>query len=347
MPRGRKSKLRAREKRHQAQAEPMNLMGAQATSGVGRVSPSSSAWSRRNQQSSATAGSTSNPQGPQRATFTTTAAAGVSQARSNGRANNQVERRPRSSQVRAATEQLPRGPIDEKVVILVHYMLYKYQRKEPIKKVDMMRDIIQMHRSHYKEILKKASEHLEMVFGLDLKEMDPNRHIYVLVNKLVQSYDTRVSDGRGVPTTGLLMTILGVIFKKGNCATEEQIWEVLNVMGLYKGRRHFIFGEPRKLITQDLVKEKYLEYQQVPNSYPPRYQFLWGPRAYAETSKMKVLEFWAKVSDTVPSAFPSWYEEALREEEEKAEARAASRAHIRAMASARSRALSTRSSPRS
>uniref|UniRef100_A0A8I3NTD5 MAGE domain-containing protein n=1 Tax=Canis lupus familiaris TaxID=9615 RepID=A0A8I3NTD5_CANLF len=107
------------------------------------------------------------------------------------------------------------------------------------------------------------------------------------------------------------MNLLGVIFMKGNCATEEKIWEFLNKMRVYAGKRHFIFGEPKKLITEDLVKLKYLEYRQVPNSNPASYEFLWGPRAHAETSKMKVLEFWAKINHTVPSAFHSWYEEAL------------------------------------
>ena len=35
---------------------------------------------------------------------------------------------------------------------------------------------------------------------------------------------------------------------------------------------------------------------------------------------MKVLEFLAKVNDTVPSAFSSQYEESLRDEEERARA---------------------------
>ncbi|KAF0884340.1 MAGBA protein, partial [Crocuta crocuta] len=226
-----------------------------------------------------------------------------------------------------------RDPLDEKVVLLVHYLLQRYQKKELITKAGMLRNVIQMYRNQFHEILKRTSEHLELVFGLDLKEVDPNRHIYVLVNKLEPSYDAVSGDYGGVPKTGLLMTILGVIFTKCNCANEEQVWQTLNVIGLYEGRQHFIFGEPRKLITKDFVKEKYLEYRQVPGSDPPRYEFLWGPRAHAETSKMKVLEFLAKVHDTIPSAFPAWYEEALQDEEERAQARAAARAHTAAMAS--------------
>ncbi|VCW69317.1 unnamed protein product [Gulo gulo] len=133
------------------------------------------------------------------------------------------------------------------------------------------------------------------------------------------------------------MTILCVIFMKGNCATEEDIWEVLNVMGVYAERKHLIYGDPKKLVTQDLVQERYLQYRQVANSDPPRYEFLWGPRAHAETSKMKVLEFLAKIHDTVPSAFPSWYEEALQDEEERTRARFAALLRTGALADVRPR----------
>ena len=101
-------------------------------------------------------------------------------------------------------------------------------------------------------------------------------------------------------------------------------------------------GVPKKLITKDLVQEKYLGF----NSDPPCYEVLWGSRAHTETTKMKVLEFMAKIHNMVPTAFPSLYEEALRDEGERAEARASAKARIAALARARSSALA-RSSFRS
>ncbi|KAB0336506.1 hypothetical protein FD754_025637 [Muntiacus muntjak] len=166
----------------------------------------------------------------------------------------------------------------------------------------------------------RASGHIEALFAVYLKEVDSTIHSYDLVRKLNLPNNGRVWDGRCLPKTGLLMTVLGVIFLKGNCATEEDIWRFLNIMLVYAGRKHFFFGEPRKIITKDLVMMKYLEYHQVASSDPPHYKFLWGPRAHAETSKMKVLEFLAKVNDRVPSAFSTQYEEALRDEEEGARA---------------------------
>ncbi|XP_027953021.1 melanoma-associated antigen B10-like [Eumetopias jubatus] len=342
MPRGQKSKLRAREKRRQAREEPGHLAAAQASVPEEKESPSSpSPQFKDAPQSSPATGTPSNPQVTGRVCSTSTTAATASNARFNEGANNQMEEKPNASQARGTTEHWNRGPIDKKVAMLVYYLLYKYQMKEPITKADMLKNVIQIYKNHFHEILRKASEHLELVFGLDVKEVDPNRNIYVLVNKLESSYDGRVNDNGGVPKTGLLMTVLGVILTKGNCATEEQVWEVLNMMGLYDGMKNFIYGEPRKLITKDWVKEEYLQYRQIANSDPPRYEFLWGPRAHAETSKMKVLEFVAKIHDTVPSAFPCWYEEALRDEEERARAKVVAKASTAAMASARSRAMAS------
>ncbi|KAB0402004.1 hypothetical protein E2I00_002153 [Balaenoptera physalus] len=48
---------------------------------------------------------------------------------------------------------------------------------------------------------------------------------------------------------------------------------------------------------------------------------MWSPAAHAEINKMKVLEFFTRIYVTVPTALPFWYEEALRDEEERSQAR--------------------------
>ena len=161
---------------------------------------------------------------------------------------------------------------------------------------------------------------MEVVFGIDVKKDNTAKHSYVLVHKMNLPGNRIVHHGRGFSKTGLLMNLLGVILIKGNCATEEDIWDFVGKMNIYAGKRHSIFGEPKKLIIKDLVEEKYLEYQQVPNSDPPCYEFRWGPRAHAETSKMKILKFFSKVNGVDPTSFPYWYEEALRDEKERAAA---------------------------
>ena len=117
------------------------------------------------------------------------------------------------------------------------------------------------------------------------------------------------------------MMMLCLIFMNGNCVNEDYIWEVFKVMGVHPGVNHSIYGNVKKLITKDFVNEGYLEYRQVPINGSPCHQFLWGPRAQCETSKMRVLEFLAKVHNTVPTAFPSLYQEALRAEKERMQGR--------------------------
>ena len=137
-------------------------------------------------------------------------------------------------------------------------------------KEDILKIIYQSHHDRFAEILKRASECTELVFAVDLKEVDSVVPCYNLVSKLKLPNNGRVRGRRGLPKTGVLMNLLGMIFLKGNCAAEEDIWKYLDTMRVYAGRKHFIFGEPRKLITKDLVRLKYLEYRQVANSDPPR-----------------------------------------------------------------------------
>ncbi|XP_008589479.1 PREDICTED: melanoma-associated antigen B10-like [Galeopterus variegatus] len=337
MPRGQKSKLRAREKRRQAQEEPEGVEGAQATVAEKEKSVSSSSphFKEKPQKSSAS-GTPGDQQKPGKAPSSTAAAAAASSTRSHEGATSRVEEKSNTSQAQASTEHRQRGPVEKKSTMLMRYLLSKYEKKEPVTKADMLRNVIKTDKKHFPEILRRTSRNLELIFGLDMKEVDPNRSLYVLVNKLELSCDARVNDNTGLPKTGLLMTVLAVIFSKGNRATEEHIWKLLNMMGVYCGKEHFIFGEPRKLLTEDLVKENYLEYRQVPNSDPPSFEFLWGPRAYAETSKMKVLEFFSTFNRTVPSAYPRLYEEALRDEEERAQARVAARLPTRSRAASSS-----------
>ncbi|XP_019482668.1 PREDICTED: melanoma-associated antigen B16 [Hipposideros armiger] len=229
---------------------------------------------------------------------------------------------------------VPRNALDKNVALLVNYMLLKYQRREPVTKAAMLKKVTKGYKHHFVEILQRASERLEIVFGLDMKEVDPINHYYGLLIKIGLTYDGMQHGEKGVPKTGILILILGVIFMNGNRATEEKIWEFLNLSGLYPGKKHFIFGEPRELITKVFVKEKYLQYQQVADSDPAEFEFLWGPRAHAETSKMQVLEFLAKIHETDPSSFPSQYEEALQDEEERAHARISARAVSTSVAAA-------------
>nr|XP_035144673.1 melanoma-associated antigen 4 isoform X1 [Callithrix jacchus] len=209
-----------------------------------------------------------------------------------------------------------REALSKKVDELAHFLLLKYRAKEPVTKAEMLEKAVRNYRRYFPVIFGKASESLKMIFGIDVNDPDSTDQSYTLVTCLGLSYDGLGGGNHILPKTGLLILVLGTIAMEGDCAPEEEIWEELSVMEVYDGKEHSVFGEPRKLLTQDWVQEKYLEYRQVPGSDPARYEFLWGPRALAETSYVKVLEHVVKVNarDRIP--YPSLHDAALAEEEE-------------------------------
>lgn len=322
MPRGQKSKLRAREKRHQARAQ--NTVEEPAAPDPSFEGPD---------QASPAAAMPTPPNKLQGAHCTS------SHACENAGAPNQDEK---SSDGSDDSEEWNKDPINHKVVLLVKFLIEKYQTKEVITRADMLKCVFKTSKKHFTEILKRTTEYMQLAFGVDLKEVDPIRHCYALFNKLELTFDGRKEEKR--PNTGLLMMVLGLIFNKGNCASEKEVWEVLNIMGVYAHKKHCIYGEAKKVITEDLVRLKYLEYRKVPDSNPPSFEFSWGSRAQAEISKKKILEFWAKIHDTTPDAFKSLYEKAVKDDEERAQARSAARARTAAMSSSHSKAMTSSSS---
>ena len=344
MPRGHNNKYHALVKRHQVRRytqcpQEAQTSAAAAAEEEGPSSPSSGP--QGSPPSSPAAGESQKLQG---ALATSSPDAGASCAGSDEGAQGPDQESTGASQAALATQSIRNDPLTRKASMLVEFQLEKYGKKEPIMQNTLRTVINRKYRQHFPEILRRASERMELVFGLELKEVDHSRNIYVLISKLSLGGDEGPSDEKGLPKYGLLMALLGFIFMKGNRATEEEVWEFLTVLGIYAGRKHLIFGEPRRLITKELVQKKYLKYLQVPNSHPPHYEFLWGPRACAETSKMKVLEFLAKIHDTVPSSFRDLYDEALRDQVERAGLRVAMQDPAMAEASAPSRAKSCSSS---
>ncbi|XP_068819374.1 melanoma-associated antigen B4-like [Capricornis sumatraensis] len=270
--------------------------------------------------------------------------AGPSCAGSDEGAQGPGEESAGASQAAPATQSTRKDPLTRKASMLVEFLLEKDTKKEPISQHTLLKVVGRKYRQHFLEILRRASKHMELVFGLKLTVVGRSMIIYALIYKLNLGGDEGLSEGGGLPKSGFLMVLLGIIFRKSNHAPGEDVWEFLSVLGVYTGRSHWIFGEPRRLLTKDLVQKKYLKYRQVPNSDPLHYEFLWGLRACVETSKMKVLEVLAKIHDTVPTSFPDLYDEALRDQAERAGLRGTARAPTMAEASAPSRAKSYSSS---
>uniref|UniRef100_A0A2K5KMG2 MAGE domain-containing protein n=1 Tax=Cercocebus atys TaxID=9531 RepID=A0A2K5KMG2_CERAT len=176
--------------------------------------------------------------------------------------------------------------LQERANKLVKYLMIKDYKKIPIKRADMLKDVIREYDEHFPEIIERATYTLEKKFGIHLKEIDKEEHLYILVC-------TRDSSAR----------LLG---KEGPC---HRLCSWIPFLALRV--RHPFLGDLRKLITDDFVKQKYLEYKKIPNSNPPEYEFLWGLRARHETSKMRVLRFIAQNQNRDPREWKAHFLEAV------------------------------------
>ncbi|XP_010381711.1 melanoma-associated antigen 6 [Rhinopithecus roxellana] len=298
----------------QAQGEALGLVGAQASATEEQETASSSFTLVEVTLGEVPAAESPGPtQRPQGASTLPTTISYTLWSQSDEGSSNQEEEGPSTFPDLESSFQ---AALSRKVAELVHFLLLKYRAREPVTKAEMLESVMRNCQYFFPVIFSKASESLQLVFGIKLMEVDPTGHLYILVTCLGLSYDGLLGDNQMMPKTGLLIIILAIIAKEGDCAPEEKIWEELNVMEVFEGREDSIFTDSRKLLTQDLVQENYLEYRQVPGSDPACYEFLWGPRALIETSYVKVLHHMLKMSEGPRISYPPLHEWALREGEE-------------------------------
>lgn len=221
---------------------------------------------------------------------------------------------PSASQVQRARELYTPAQIDLKVAEVVQFVLIKDQKKVPIRRADIAKHIIKEYRTMNQEIMKRVGKTLEQVFGLKLVEIDPKSHIYILVNKLESLPDEPFSLVPSSPKYGLLFTILSVIFMKGGVVKEGVVWNFLKKLRVDPGERHDILGDVKKLVTDEFVRQKYLEYVRIPHTEPLEFEFRWGVRADQEVSKRKILDFVGELFDQDPTSWTQQYREATAAE---------------------------------
>nr|XP_051690680.1 melanoma-associated antigen D4 [Oryctolagus cuniculus] len=145
----------------------------------------------------------------------------------------------------AATSQIPSRHVlclpprnvtllQERANKLVKYLMIKDYKKIPIKRSDMMKDVIREYDEHFPEIIERATYTLEKKFGIHLKEIDKEEHLYILICTR-DSSARLLGKTKDTPRLSLLLVILGVIFMNGNRASEAVLWEALRKMGLRPG----------------------------------------------------------------------------------------------------------------
>ncbi|KAI5934537.1 Melanoma-associated antigen 10 [Manis javanica] len=244
-------------------------------------------------------------QGPEGACPSPTASASVPPTQSDGGSGSPVEVGLGTSQVLSS---FPSIVIHDKAAQLVAFLLLKYVAMESTTKAEMLEVLGLDHQDQFPVIFSRVSECLQLAFGIDVEDVDPSDHSYMLVTAPGLTYSGQLSHEESLPKSGLLLFLLTIIFLEGGSVPEAKVWEMLGVMGIFPGRLHVIFGDPSKLIAQVWVREQYLEYLQVPDRDPARFHLLWGRRAHMEIHRVKVLEFMAKVKDCTAIASLTCYD---------------------------------------
>lgn len=217
---------------------------------------------------------------------------------------------PSTSQVQRGLEKFTAAQVDQKTAEVVQYFLVKDQKKIPVRRADLVKNVVKEYRNIYPEIIKRAARTFEQVFGLKLVIIDPKNHVYILVNNLETPEGASPINGLTNPKTGLLFVILSVIFMKGGVARETLIWNVLKKLRVDPGEKHEDFGDVKKLVTDEFVRQKYLEFLRVPHTEPVEHTVQWGQRAQVEVSKAKILEFMGQLYEQDPQSWSQHYREA-------------------------------------
>uniref|UniRef100_G3U8C6 MAGE domain-containing protein n=1 Tax=Loxodonta africana TaxID=9785 RepID=G3U8C6_LOXAF len=189
--------------------------------------------------------------------------------------------------------------LQERANKLVKYLMIKDYKKIPIKRSDMLKDVIREYDEHFPEIIERATYTLEKKFGIHLKEIDKEEHLYILV--CTQDSSARLlGKTKDTPRLSLVLVILGL---KASISEAKTLGVSLGVEKSPSRRLEAKISFPLSL--------RYLEYKKIPNSSPPEYEFLWGLRARHETSKMRVLRFIAQNQNRDPREWKAHFLEAV------------------------------------
>lgn len=217
---------------------------------------------------------------------------------------------PSTSQVQKGLQRLTAAQVDQKMSEVVQYFLIKDQKKIPIRRAGIVKDVLREYRNIYPEIMKRVERTFEQVFGLKVVEIDTKNHIYILINKLQTVEGAPLSMCPSTPKTGLLFVTLGIIFMKGGVVKESLLWNTLKKLRVDPGEKHEDFGDVKKVMMDEFVRQRYLEYVRIPHTEPAEFEFHWGQRADIEVSKVKLLEFMGQLHDQEPQSWTQQYREA-------------------------------------
>ncbi|XP_063953197.1 non-structural maintenance of chromosomes element 3 homolog [Lytechinus pictus] len=220
------------------------------------------------------------------------------------------------TQAQRAADSLPKEVIDQKVSNLVQYMLIMEAKKNPVKRSDLYKNVFKEHKNILPEVLRRAKVKLNEIFGYELVEAEQGgktkTKCYFLLNSLSSDLTQDLVRNNDEVKFGLLYIILALIFMNEGQMSDVQMWLLLQKLELNPEEKHPVYGDVRKLVTQDFTKQLYLDCQKIPNTDPVESEFKWGLRAEKEMDKEQILNLVAQImGEQNPSIWKTQYREVL------------------------------------
>lgn len=178
---------------------------------------------------------------------------------------------------------------------VIRYILANDRTKHVIQRQHLVKNVFGNYAKHYRQVMKLVKQTLLQVFGFNLTEFETSK--YLVTNAIPNDTPHLFCPNSEQPRRILLGLVLTHIFMSDDICKEELLWAFLRKLTIIADD-HFnsnYFGDVRKIITVDFVKQQYLDMLKIGSSEPPLYEFRWGPRAEVEVSKRQVLEFVSKM----------------------------------------------------
>lgn len=99
---------------------------------------------------------------------------------------------------------------------------------------------------------------MELGVFSDFKKVDSMEPFHALISKIDLTFAGKLSSDKDMPKADRSFTIPLMIFRKDSWATEEEIWEEINVTSVYAERNHFFLLRAHESNQQRHDRRKYL-----------------------------------------------------------------------------------------
>lgn len=249
-----------------------------------------------------------------------------SQSQRSGRSNQRIdededEAETESTQIgrsQKSHKELSKDELNRKASELVRYLLFMDRKKYPIKRADITKNVLKEHAKAFNQVFERAKKDLQKVFGIDVVEIEVGKSKgYILINESI-AQGNLIDWGDDLPKIGLLLVVLSLIITSDHdfVITESQLWHTLKRFGIEPKAEHKVFGDADKLISQEFVRQCYLDRKKVVGGDETAYEYRWGQRAEKELSKKKLGLFISEIYGTELESWSSQMRDLFSDEEQ-------------------------------